>query len=144
MSTTSHVYEIIIDATPETVWKAITDGEQTQKYYFDGRVESDWKAGSTYHYYGPDGSVISDGNIVEIEAQSHLKTTWRPAWLGDAPASTVIWDVQSVGPVTLLKLTHTDVDDATFEEAQFHVGWIFVISSMKSLLETGKALPSIM
>jgi len=137
---TKHTYEILIGSTPENVWKAITDGELTQKYYYGTRVESDWKAGSTFHYYKSDGSVSSDGKILEIEPQSHLKTLWKPVWLGNV-SSTVTWDLQPMGETTLLKLTHSDIDDATFEDAEFHVGWIYVLSSMKSLLETGKGLP---
>jgi uncharacterized protein YndB with AHSA1/START domain len=144
MSTTAngHVYETIVNATPEVVWKSITDGKETQKYFFSGRVESDWKVGSDYFYYAPDNSVISQGKVVEIEPKSHLKTTWVPLWLGDQ-SSTLIWDLQPLGDITLVKLTHTDIDDAAFEQAQLHVGWIYILASLKSVIETGETLPSI-
>lgn len=139
---TKHVYEIIIDGSAERVWQALTDGEITQKYFFDTRVEANWKVGSTFHFYNQDGSLSSEGKILEIKPQSHLKTTWKPLWIGDV-SSTLTWDIQSLGAMTLLKLEHTDVDDAFFAEGQFHTGWIYVLSNMKSVLEAGKPLPSL-
>jgi uncharacterized protein YndB with AHSA1/START domain len=140
-STASHVYETFVRCTPEQAWKAIVDGEQTQKYFFGSRVESDWKAGSAISYIDPSGGPTSSGTILELETKSHIKSTWLPGWLADSQPSTVSWDVESVGSSTLLKLTHTDIDDATFESAQMGVGWVFILSSLKSLLETGEALP---
>jgi uncharacterized protein YndB with AHSA1/START domain len=139
-NTAEHVYEIIVRRTPEDVWKALTDGEMTQQYYFNTRVESDWKTGSAFRFYDRDGGLSSEGTVLEVTPQSHLKTTWKPAWLADNQPSTLAWDVQSLGSSTLLKLTQTDIDEATFESAQMGIGWVFILSSLKSLLETGEAL----
>ncbi len=144
-NTSDHVYEIIVRTSPESVWKALTDSEETQKYYFHTRVESDWTVGSPYRGYDQQGGVSSEGEIVEIEPQSHLKTTFKPMWIptnGSEP-STVSWDLQPLGPTTLLKLTHAGIDNATFEAAQMGAGWVYVLSSLKSLLETDEALPDI-
>lgn len=138
----THTYEIVIGAPCESVWKAITDGEVTRKYYYNTSIESDWKVGSCFRYCTPDGSVLSEGTIIEAQPQSHLKMSWQASWLGNV-SSTLIWDLQPLGSITLLKLTHMDIDDAIFEEALMHQGWIFILSSMKSLLETGKALPAV-
>jgi uncharacterized protein YndB with AHSA1/START domain len=142
--TNTHVYEIMIGSTPEKVWQALTDGELTQKYYFGSRFESDWKAGSSYRAYGQSGDVDSEGEIISIDSPSRLVATFKPLWLSDATASTTDWEITAVGPVTLVKLTHSNIDDASFESAQFHSGWIYVLSSLKSLLETGEGLPDIM
>jgi uncharacterized protein YndB with AHSA1/START domain len=144
-STSDHVYEIIVRSEPEKVWKALTDSEETQKYFFHTRVVSDWAVGSSYRGYDQEGGISSDGTIVEIEPQSHLKTTFQPAWLptDNSTPSTVSWDVQVLGPATLLKLTHANIDDATFEAGQMGPGWVYILSSLKSLLETGEALPDL-
>lgn len=144
-NTADHVYEVIVRSDADKVWKALTDSSETEKYFFHTKIESDWKVGSSYRGYGPDGSVSSDGEIVEIEPGSHFKTTFKPAWLGEtgqAP-STVSWDVQSLGPATLVKLTHADIDDATFDAGQLGPGWVYVLSSLKSLLETNEPLPDL-
>ncbi|HZO74534.1 MAG TPA: SRPBCC domain-containing protein [Ktedonobacteraceae bacterium] len=139
----NHVYGVILNSTPQHVWQALTDPTQTQKYFFGSRieVESGWKAGSDYRFTDTQGQLTSSGRILEAKAQSHLKMTFKPAWLPDAKPSTLSWELQALDSLTLLQLTHSDIDDATFEGAQMGVGWIFVLSSLKSLLETGKALP---
>lgn len=139
---TSHIYEIIVNATTEKVWQAITDGEITRKYYYHTRIESDWKVGSHFCYYTSGGSVLLDGEVIEIEPHCHLKTLWRPSWL-DIEPSTLAWDLQPLGSITLLKLTHTNIDNDVFEQALMHQGWIFILSSVKTLLETGRALPAV-
>lgn len=138
-----HIYETIVLGDADKVWQALTDGAQTQKYFFHTRVESDWKVGSTYRSYDLQGALSTDGEVVAIEPGSHLKTTWKPVWLDGASPSTVSWDIQPLGPATLLKVTHSDIDDATFEAGQMGPGWVYVLSSLKSLLETGEALPDI-
>jgi uncharacterized protein YndB with AHSA1/START domain len=137
------VFEIIIRDTPETVWKAITDSKLTQKYYFHTRVESDWAVKSSINYYDQDGDLSSGGDILEIKPGSYLKSTYKPAWLGpDSVPSVVSWDIQSLKPaLTLLKLTHSEVDAETI--GQMHSGWVYILSNLKSVLETGEPLPEL-
>ena len=142
-TTADHVFEIIIRESPETLWKAITDGEITQKYYFHTRVESTWVVNSSIHYYEQDGALSAGGDILEIKPGSYLKTTYKPVWLGaDSTPSAVSWEIQSLKPaLTLLTLTHSEVDDKTFE--QMHSGWVYILSNLKSVLETGEPLPEL-
>ncbi|GCE15816.1 SRPBCC domain-containing protein [Tengunoibacter tsumagoiensis] len=139
----AHEYEVIINAAPEVVWQAITSPDSTQKYYFKTRVESTWEKDSDFRYYNLDGSLSSEGKVIEIEPQSHLKTTFTPTWIPDSQASTVTWDIQPLGTTALVKLTHDSINDTAFAEGQFHAGWIYVLSSLKSLIETGEALPDL-
>lgn len=142
-ATSDHVFEIIIRSSPEALWKAITDGEITQKYYFHTRVESDWTVQSAIRYYDQDGDISSSGEVLEIKPDSYLKTTYKPAWLGnETPPSVVSWEIRPLKPaLTFLKLTHSEVDDVTI--GQMHSGWVYVISNLKSVLETGEALPEL-
>ncbi|MBV9689942.1 MAG: SRPBCC family protein [Ktedonobacteraceae bacterium] len=144
-ATTSHVYEIFIRSTPERIWQALTDGDLTQKYYFGCRVESDWKVGSTCNYYGPKGTIDLEGKIVEIEPQQRLVTTFEPKWFppSEEKPSILTWEIQPMQVVSQVKLTHAEIDDASFEAGQLHMGWLYCLSSLKSLLETGEGLPDI-
>ena len=56
MDTIDHIYSVYIKASPDRVWRAITDGDETVRYYFGTRVASDWTAGSPLTYAYPDGS----------------------------------------------------------------------------------------
>jgi Uncharacterized conserved protein len=143
-NTPIHVYETVIKSTPEQVWQALTDPELTQKYYFNCRVESDWQKGSACRYYGARGTVDLDGTILEIEPQHLLVTTFEPKWVPDTGASPskLTWEIQPLRGVSLVRLTHTDIDDTSFEAGRMHLGWVYSLSSLKSLLETGKSLPN--
>lgn len=142
-----HVYETFVRATPAQIWKALTDGELSQKFYFGDRVESDWKIGSVVTYWGATGNKDSEGVVLEIEPNSLLKTTMVPAWLplppGTEPSKTA-WTIQPISDtVTQVAINHSDVADDVFEQGQFHMGWLYVLASLKSLLETGDGLPDI-
>ncbi len=142
----THVYEIVIRATPERTWQALTEGDLTQKYYFNTRVESDWKPGSPVRYYGPKGTVDLEGEVLEFEPQRRLVTTFKPMWAPDiqgSQPSTVGWDIQPIRDLSHVKLTHAGVDEASFQAGQMHLGWVYSLSSLKSLLETGEGLPDI-
>ena len=56
MDRVDHVYSIYIKAAPERVWQAITDGDDTVRYYYDTRVASTWQAGAPLTYTYPDGA----------------------------------------------------------------------------------------
>ena len=62
-----HIYTTFIKAAPDRVWRAITDGDDTVRYYFGTRVTSDWTPGAAIVYAYPDGSVAADGEVLAIE-----------------------------------------------------------------------------
>lgn len=139
-NTIERSYEVVIKSPVTAIWQAITDGTLTQKYFFHTQVRSDWAAGSAITYYNEDGSLSSQGVILAIEPQRLLQATFEPLWLEEKKEPSVVnWEIQSLGETTLLTLTQSKIDSATFEE--MHTGWVFVVSSLKSLLETGEALP---
>src|SRR5690242_18176355 len=55
MHAPDHVYSVLIRATPDRVWRAITDGVETERYYYGTRVDSDWSVGGRVVYAYPDG-----------------------------------------------------------------------------------------
>ena len=79
MDTVDHVYVIEIKASPERVWRAITDGDDTVRYYFDTRVASDWTPGSSSTYAYEDGSIAADGAVIEIDAGPSRRHGLPPA-----------------------------------------------------------------
>src|SRR3954466_10579725 len=54
-----HVYSVLIRADPERIWRAITDGVETERYYYNTRVDSDWTVGGRIVYAYPDGSTAA-------------------------------------------------------------------------------------
>ena len=61
------IYVTYIETTPEKLWKALTDGDFTERYWFGVRLRSDWKAGSTFEMVRTDGTVSDAGKVVEYD-----------------------------------------------------------------------------
>ncbi|MGQ0541114.1 MAG: ArsR/SmtB family transcription factor [Blastocatellia bacterium] len=136
----NQVFEIYIRTTPEKLWQAITDGELTKDYYFGTRVESDWKPQSEYKYVMPDGTVMLNGKVVESDPPTRLVMTFVPHWdpsMSEPTESRVTYEIESKGDACKLTLVHEGLKKGeAMTEGIFH-GWSQILSSLKTLLETG-------
>ena len=100
MGTVNHVYNIYINATPERVWRAITDGDETVRYYYGTRVASSWEAGAPLTYTYPDGSVAADGEVLEIDPGRSVTMSFHPRWDPQIEAEGPVrmtWTVEPAG-----------------------------------------------
>lgn len=137
------VYITYIRATPQQVWDALTKSEFTSKFFFGRTVESDWKRGSKWRLVMPDGKTDVAGEVLIGDAPRKLQVTWVVEWLDDAPKEPAIitYVIEQVGDLAKLTMTqHTDAKiPRKFLDAG-RQGWAAILSSLKSLLETGEAL----
>ncbi len=132
-------YQAYIRTTSDKLWDAITRPEQTQQYFYGLAVTSDWKPGSSIKHLFPDGKSQIEGKVLEVEPRKKLVHTFATTGESDAP-SRVTWELQPMGSVTLLTLTHDDFDGETQTYQSVARGWNPVVSGLKTLLETGKPL----
>lgn len=137
------VYVTYVHATADRVWQALTDGDFTQKYWGGLRITSDWNAGSTVQLLNAEGAAGTVGEVIEADFPNRLSYTFHmqvsEATRRDAP-SRVTFELQPLEVVTKLTLTHDHAAPGeTFSNTSN--GWPALMSSMKSLLETGEALP---
>lgn len=138
-----HVYEIYIRTTPEQLWEAITSPEFTRRYFHNTSIESDWQPGSPVVYWMENGESAMTGEVLEADPPRRLVTTWSFRYdpeLAEDPSSRVSWEIEPQGEVCKLTLVH---DEFASETRTFQVvgpGWNAVLSSLKSLLETGEPL----
>lgn len=142
--TTSHVYEIFIRTTPERLWQALTDGEQTALYYFGTSVQNITTVGATYKYAMPDGSSMLDGKVLEVDPPRKLVTTFNPRWGEIVTESTVTFEITLEGEVCRLTLRHDGLVVGESVSEGVKDGWARIFSSLKSYLESGEPLPSAM
>jgi uncharacterized protein YndB with AHSA1/START domain len=142
VETTTHVYEIFIRTTPDRLWQALTDGDQTAQYYFGTRVQDIDRTGADYQYTSPDGSAMLTGKVIEADPPRKLVTTFNPAWVPNARESTVTFEIVPEGDVCKLTLRHEDLIVGDELTDGVKNGWARVFSSLKSLLESGTALPA--
>lgn len=144
MSGPSYVYEIIIGASPERIWEALTKAEFTRQYFHSTAVESDWQVGSEVIYRMPDGSDGVTGKVLESNFPNRLVITWRPLYnpaMAAEPPSRVWFDIESLGPTCRLRVSHDQFEPGSVVYEQISQGWSAIIGSLKTLLETGQALP---
>lgn len=141
---TTKVFQIFIRTAPDRVWEAITNPEFTAKYFFGSHVDSTFQPGAPIVYHAADRSRLdADGEVLEVDPPSRLVTTWRSLWTPELAAeepSRVIWEIEAAGDgVSKLTLTHDRLDGAP-KTAEQIAGWTYILSAMKTLLETGEPL----
>jgi DNA-binding transcriptional ArsR family regulator/uncharacterized protein YndB with AHSA1/START domain len=153
------VYATYISTTPERLWQALTEPAFTKRYWETSFI-TDWAKGSPMTWDNH-GVVITDPEQVVIESDPfrRLSYTWhsmtpelaeRFGWDADfsakiasEPRSTVTFQIEPAGEgVVKLTVVHDGFGpDSTIAE-MVSVGWPAVISSLKTLLETGDPLPA--
>jgi len=139
----SQVFAIFIRTTREQVWQALTESDYTLKYYYASTVESDWRAGSPLLYRIADETAIV-GEVVEATPPEKLVTTfdarWDDAVRADAP-SRITWILEEAGPgVSKLTVVHDGFAGETSTSEQVAGGMPYILSGLKTLLETGEPL----
>ena len=141
----TQVYSIFIRATAEQVWDAITNPEFTQKYFYGSRIESSFQPGSPYLGLSGDRSeTLVDGEVLEASPPSKLVTTWRALYDPDTakePHTRVSWEIQPAGDgIVQLTVVHDGLEDAPKTAESVAGGWSYVLSGLKTVLETGAPL----
>ena len=139
------VYQVFIRATPDQVWDAITKPEFTAQYFFGSRVQTDGRAGSAIRHYAPDGTTLwGDDKVLESDRPKRFVHTWRALYdddLAAEPPSRVTWEIEpQPGGITKLTVVHDELENSPKTAASVSGGWMFVISGLKTLLETGQPL----
>lgn len=136
-----HVFVTYIRSTPAKVWRAITTGAVTKKWYFRCGLEGKPKKGSVLRYILPDGSAAIVGRVLEAKARKKLVHTFRfEGWHGKEPASRVTYEIAQDGPAVRLTVIHDRLAKSPKTERDVTGGWPVILSSLKTLLETGKPL----
>jgi uncharacterized protein YndB with AHSA1/START domain len=155
--TSTYVYRIYIKASPEAIWEAITNPEWARRYGYRGGMEYELRAGGEFRalasqemkeHGAPD--VIIDGAVLEVDPPRRLVQTWRvlvDPQLTAEGFTRLTWEIdKDDAGFCRLTVTH-ELDGApgtaamvTGESPTAGGGWSFVLSDLKTLLETGQTL----
>jgi uncharacterized protein YndB with AHSA1/START domain len=156
---TTQVHRVYIKATAEKIWEAITSPEWTKRYGYRGSAEYDLRPGGTYHAratpqmleFGAPEFVV-DGEVVEVDPPHKLVQTYRMHFspdLIDEGFTTLTWEIEAeTDELCSLTVTHdlTNAPNHAGAVQGLHGklndgggGWPFILSDLKSLLETGEA-----
>ncbi|WP_321792614.1 SRPBCC family protein [Burkholderia pyrrocinia] len=143
MGNPAFVYVTFIAATPERVFDALTNAELTKDYWVRHRNASpDWRPGSRWEHqdYDDPSRVDIVGEVVENDPPHRLVVTWRTP-SGEGEESRVTYLVEPHEGVVKLTVTHDGLVADSEMDRGIRGGWPVVLSSLKTLLETGHALP---
>jgi uncharacterized protein YndB with AHSA1/START domain len=152
------VYRVVIKASAQAIWDAITKPEWTERYGYGGRGEYDLRAGGRYCHkasaemksFGlPDEIIV--GEVIESDPPRKLVQTWHPLFdenTSAEPHTRLTWEIQEHDGLCTVTITH-DVTGAPRvagmvpgggDPVKGGGGWPWVLSDLKTLLETGKPL----
>ena len=138
------VYTIYIAASPEQIWKALTTADFSRNYFSGFAIEADLKIGGAFIARAPDGSEHISGEVIECDPPKKLTVTWNVNWPGlveKLGPTLVTYEIEEAGDVvklTMLQSHDRDLSDDILSGGR--AGWPAILSSLKSLLETGHAL----
>jgi uncharacterized protein YndB with AHSA1/START domain len=136
---TTQVYSVFILATPEQIWDAITKSEFTQQYFFGARI--DVRDGRRFSAIG---EAEWTEEVLEIDPPHRLVHGWTAGYdpeLAAESESRVTWEIEPQdGGITKLTVVHDQLEGAPKTAESVAGGWMYVLSGLKTLLETGKPL----
>src|SRR5712672_1698699 len=138
------VYTIYIASTPEKVWQALTSAEFSRKYFFGNAVEVDLRVGGAYIVRTPDGALHISGEVMECDPPRKLTFTFNVNWpelIETLGPTLVSYKIEQAGDA--VKLTMVQSHDRPLSDdilSGGRQGWPAILSSLKSVLETGNAL----
>ena len=136
------VYVVYIASTPDKVWHALTDPDQTERYWFGYRVDASGKAGARFIARAPGGEDFDKGVILESDPPRRLACTWRPQHDNERHErpSRVTFELTQLRGQVRLTVVHDDFEPGSKAFESISAGWPAVLSSLKSFLEGGRAL----
>ena len=138
------VYVTYIAAAAEKVWTALTDPEFTRQFFFGRTVEIEPKVGGSFILRMPDGRIDVKGRVAEWDPPRRLAVTWRVEWIEEMrklPECLVTYQIDALGTAVRLTMSEAhqwEVPDEIL--AGGRMGWPLILSSLKSLVETGKPI----
>jgi uncharacterized protein YndB with AHSA1/START domain len=158
MTATTQVNRVYINATPEAIWDAITKPEWSARYGYGGSVEYDLRAGGAFRIHASEEflavgapEIVVDGEVLESDPPRKLVQTWRMLMDEEMAAegfTRLTYEIKPTDYGTKLTVVH-ELESAPklaamvageSEDTGAGGGWAYVLSDLKSLLETGKSL----
>lgn len=144
MNASVFTYVAYIRTTSEKLWDALTQPSFTTQYWFGTTQNSTWKPGAAWNITFANGGLADSGSILEIDPPHRLVLAWRHEIDPDLTAegySQCTITLEPNGESVKLTIHHQmDLPESKYIAA-VTTGWPMIVSSLKSLIETGTALP---
>jgi uncharacterized protein YndB with AHSA1/START domain len=134
------IASILLHASPQRVWKALTDPEEIKKYLFGTTTKTDWKVGSPITYSGEwEGKHYEDkGTIIEVRPNEYLHTTYFSFMSGkeDKPENyaNVMYKLTPAGNDTIMTIVQDNNADMKSRDHS-ESNWKMVLEGLKKVVE---------
>ena len=132
----TQIYQVVINASPEAIWDAITKPEFTALYFHGARISI---VPEGYRSLSPDGDVWGDEEVFEFDPPRRLVHGWRSLYdpeMAAEQASRVTWEIdQRDDGACTLTVTHDQLEGAPKTAAGVYGGWTGILDDLKALLE---------
>lgn len=143
MNDAKFIYEIYIASDPQSVWKSLIDPEITSKYW-QHTNDSTWEKGAKWvHKNIKNNAADLTGKVIEFTPGKRLALSWAfpDDELDMKKHSEVSLELEWFHETTRLTVIHELLEEGSDMHEGIMKGWPKVLSSLKTLLETGKPLP---
>lgn len=140
MDKPNYVYVTYIKTTAEKLFAALTKPEFTRQYWFGISFETDWRVGSNFVAQNSDGTKGITGKVLEYDPPRRLSYTFLPKNVQNDEPSRVVLILEPAGEQIKLTVVHDQFAVGSKQPEGISQGWPAVLSGLKTLLETGKAL----
>lgn len=146
MKPSTYEYISYISSTAENVWDALTNTKHTEQYFFGTAIQSDWQVGSRVEYSR--GEVTDYGEILSYKPHQEMSYTWESVsdeTIRQGPTVVTFRLQEMCEDVVKLTLIHDNLMDADYVDEPntfrgLNNGWPFILSNLKSYLETGEIM----
>ncbi len=137
------IYTTYIRTTPERLWEALISPEFTRQYWYGMYQESVWERGAAWQMRSAAGEITDTGEIVEADKPHRLVLLWRherDPEAQDEGHSRMKMQLEPEGDLVKLTVLHEIGRAESKLIGMVSNGWPRILSSLKSLLETGEPL----
>jgi uncharacterized protein YndB with AHSA1/START domain len=143
MAKSKFVYVTYIRTTPKKLWEALTTPKFQRQFFFGTTQESEWKKGASWRIVKPGGGVCDSGEVLEIKPARRLVLKWRNEFIPEMRKegySRMTLDIEKHGASVKLTIVHEMGKSRSKFIDAVSEGWPPIVSSLKTLLETGQSL----
>ena len=145
MGAPDHIYKAYINGSQADVWDAIVNPDKTVQYFYGTVIDVELEPGGKMNYSYPDGTPASVGEVIAVDAPHKIEFMFHAQWdeelVAEGPVREV-WALVELSGMVELTIELYDAPAGSKTHTEFSNGFPYIVSGLKTLVETGQALPA--
>ena len=141
MNSNSIQKSIEVDVAPESVFRAISDEKELQKWWVDiPKLEQSVGGAVLFRFLKENSKMLEkdfviEGKILEIIPNQKLSYTWKPVDDHNYPDTIVTWIIDSIHNKTKVTVMHSGLENAK-DYSQLNEGWAYFTNKLANFLNS--------